>query len=259
MSTLCKQLSGMQSMYIGIPEKEEESYADWCNRMYRFLNEHDLWNIVETITEPTTDFHAWSRKNALALYLIRESCGSDRFSLIEKISKAEDAWDEIANPEGTDEPPNPENDATAFEAWSKKNDVALKVIGCECHNEFHDAIHKISSAKIAWDTLAAICALPKRTDDPPKAEKNDMALGLIEYSCFWFRAELDDKLWRFTSAKIVWDALAAICALPKNEKSIATVIECLESIPVVIKRLDDVDNHGDWSDKVKTYLTNQQL
>ena len=62
------------------------------------------------------------------------------------------------------------------------------------------------------------------TDDPPKAaEKNDMALGLIEYSCFWFRAGLnemlglDGKLESITSAKIVWDALAAICALPKSK------------------------------------------
>ena len=62
--------------------------------MKTILKEHDLWNIVETTTEPTTP--AWSKKNALALYLIRESCGLDRFSLIEKISKAEDAWDKIA-------------------------------------------------------------------------------------------------------------------------------------------------------------------
>ena len=56
---------------------------------------HDLWNIVETTTEPTTP--AWSKKNALALYLIRESCGQDIFSLIENISEAKKAWDEIAN------------------------------------------------------------------------------------------------------------------------------------------------------------------
>ena len=59
------------------------------------------------------------------------------------------------------------------------------------------------------------------TDDPPKAaEKNDMALGLIEYSCFWFRARLNETLgfeMFFTSAKIAWDALAAICALPKSK------------------------------------------
>ena len=59
--------------------------------MKTFLKEHDLWNIVETTTEPTT--LAWSKKNALALYLIRESCESDKLSLIEKISKAKIAWD----------------------------------------------------------------------------------------------------------------------------------------------------------------------
>ena len=62
--------------------------------MKTFLKEHDLWNIVETTTEPTTP--AWSKKNALALYLIRESCGLDRFSLIGKISMAKIAWDTIA-------------------------------------------------------------------------------------------------------------------------------------------------------------------
>ena len=59
------------------------------------------------------------------------------------------------------------------------------------------------------------------TDDPPKAaEKNDMALGLIEYSCFWFRAGLNEMLgfeMFFTSAKIAWDALVAICTLPKSK------------------------------------------
>ena len=59
------------------------------------------------------------------------------------------------------------------------------------------------------------------TDDPPKAaEKNDMALGLIENSCFWFRAGLNETLgfeMFFTSAKIAWDALVAICALPKSK------------------------------------------
>ena len=63
--------------------------------MKTILRNHDLWNIVETTTEPTTP--AWSKKNALALYLIRESCGLDRFSLIEKISNAKTAWDKIAD------------------------------------------------------------------------------------------------------------------------------------------------------------------
>nr|POE66829.1 hypothetical protein CFP56_71355 [Quercus suber] len=290
------------------------------------MNE-DLWNIVETTTEPTTP--AWSKKNAMALYLIRESCGSDRFSLIEKISKAKIAWDTLDpdsdlkviylddvdkynewsrevkeelserrqlwhTVEGTDEPPEAENDK------------ALKVIGRECHNEFCDAIHGISSAKIAWYTLEAICTLPKTsfeflaedgdnyldwslqmkailtdrqlwdivegTDDPPKAEndadafkarshENDKALGLIRYSCYFYGLRV--KLQTITSAKIAWDALAAICTLTKNilinEESIAAVIECLESIPAVIKRLDDVNNYRDWSLPVENYLMNQQL
>ena len=44
-----------------------------------------------------------------------------------------------------------------------------------------------------------------------------------------------------------------------NKKSIAAVIERLESIPDVIKRLGDVDNYEVWSDQVKTYLTDEQL
>ena len=62
--------------------------------MNKILRKHNLRKIVETTNEPTTP--NWS-KDALALYLIRESCGSDRFSLIEKISRAKDAWDEIAD------------------------------------------------------------------------------------------------------------------------------------------------------------------
>ena len=62
--------------------------------MNRILRKRNLRKIVEKTNEPTTP--DWSKNNALALYLIRESCGSDRFSLIEKISKAEDAWDKIA-------------------------------------------------------------------------------------------------------------------------------------------------------------------
>ena len=65
------------------------------------------------------------------------------------------------------------------------------------------------------------------TDDPPKVEKNDMALALIKYSCYWFQIGLSyisgidklarEKLWSITSAKILWDTLAAICALPKSK------------------------------------------
>ena len=60
------------------------------------------------------------------------------------------------------------------------------------------------------------------TDNPLKVEKNDMALALIKYSCFWFQVTLSyklvsEKLGSITSAKILWDTLAAICALPKSK------------------------------------------
>ena len=44
-----------------------------------------------------------------------------------------------------------------------------------------------------------------------------------------------------------------------DKKSIAIVIKCLDSIPAVIKRLDDIDNYNDWSLQVKTYLADQLL
>ena len=65
-------------------------------------------------------------------------------------------WDIV---EGTDEPSKVKNDDPAFMAWSQKNAEALKVIKRSSKNQFYDAIHRISSAKIAWDTLEAICAL----------------------------------------------------------------------------------------------------
>ena len=52
-------------------------------------------------------------------------------------------------------------------------------------------------------------------DDPSKEEKNDMALGLIWYSCG--QSSLGNEIWSVTSAKIAWDTLAAICALPKSK------------------------------------------
>ncbi len=70
--------------------------------MKAYLMEHDLWDIVEAATKPPTPkndkiaFKDWSRKNALALYLIREWSGSKEFPLIGKISMAKIAWDTLA-------------------------------------------------------------------------------------------------------------------------------------------------------------------
>ena len=70
--------------------------------MKAYLMEHDLWDIVEVATKPPTlkndeiAFKDWSRKNALALYLICKWSGSKEFPLIGKISTAKIAWDTLA-------------------------------------------------------------------------------------------------------------------------------------------------------------------
>lgn len=66
-------------------------------------------------------------------------------------------WDIV---EGTNEAPKAENDEAAFKAWSEKNAMALRVIRYSCGGRLFWAIEMVTSAKIAWHTLAAICKLP---------------------------------------------------------------------------------------------------
>ena len=98
--------------------------------------------------------------------------------------------------------------------------IAVEFLGTNGNN-YLDWSLKVKAILIdqqLWDIVEG-------TDDPPKAEKNNMALALIKYSCFWFLiwlsyklgGETSDKLGSITSAKIMWDALAAICALPKSK------------------------------------------
>ena len=63
--------------------------------------------------------------------------------------------------EGNDEAPKAENDEAAFKAWSGKNAMALGVIRYSDEGPLKWAIWKITSAKIAWDTLSAICTIAK--------------------------------------------------------------------------------------------------
>ncbi|KAL4599560.1 uncharacterized protein LOC142615150 [Castanea sativa] len=63
---------------------------------------------------------------------------------------AQDLWEIV---ESTNEPPAPENEA-ALKAWSKTNAMALHVIQMSCQPNTFSDIREISSARIAWDTLA---------------------------------------------------------------------------------------------------------
>ena len=78
---------------------------------------------------------------------------------IEANLRHEQLWDIV---EETDEPPKEENDYCAFMAWSHKNDKVLRLIKYYLRGTpLKLAIEKTTSAKIAWDTLAAVCALHK--------------------------------------------------------------------------------------------------
>ena len=63
---------------------------------------------------------------------------------------AEDLWDIV---EATNEPPSPENEA-AFKAWRKMNAMALRVIQRSIGPDIFSDIMDITSARIAWETLA---------------------------------------------------------------------------------------------------------
>ena len=72
---------------------------------------------------------------------------------------AQDLWNIV---EATDECPKQEDDEATFKAWRKKNAMALHVIQISCPQRICHVISLIDSAKIAWETLDAICSIPKR-------------------------------------------------------------------------------------------------
>ncbi|ONI14482.1 hypothetical protein PRUPE_4G282500 [Prunus persica] len=65
---------------------------------------------------------------------------------------AEDVWDVV---EATTKPPKPEDGEVEFKAWRKNNAKALLTIQTCCGDDNYHLIKGISTAKAAWDTLAA--------------------------------------------------------------------------------------------------------
>ena len=71
---------------------------------------------------------------------------------------AQDLWEIV---EATDGRPKPENDEAASKAWTRKNAMALHLIQISSGPRIFLLISLTTSAKDAWDTLAAICRIPK--------------------------------------------------------------------------------------------------
>ena len=68
----------MKYLFVVFSVDGEETLEAWSIRMKTYLMTIDLWDIVEATTEPPAPedeiaFNAWSKKNAMALYLIEES------------------------------------------------------------------------------------------------------------------------------------------------------------------------------------------
>ena len=98
-----------------VSDKGELTYVDWSDAIKEYLKDVCLWDIVEDASAENNEVagagnnevagaddskvaRAKDRdsimimKNAKVLYLIMESCGSKRFSLISNIDSAKEAW-----------------------------------------------------------------------------------------------------------------------------------------------------------------------
>ncbi|XP_035543061.1 uncharacterized protein LOC109018889, partial [Juglans regia] len=64
---------------------------------------------------------------------------------------AQGLWDIV---ETCSKPPKPDDDVVEFKTWKKMNAAALHAIQSSCGMDILSRISKISSAKIAWETLA---------------------------------------------------------------------------------------------------------
>ncbi|KAG2672630.1 hypothetical protein I3760_13G051200 [Carya illinoinensis] len=79
-----------------------KNYENWSACIKNYLLAQDLWDIIETTTEPPNpeddevEFKAWRKRNAATLHAIQISCGIDILSKIKDISPARVLWDTLA-------------------------------------------------------------------------------------------------------------------------------------------------------------------
>lgn len=145
-------------LFFSVPEKE--NFEAWNCRMRKYLMTQDLWDIVDTTTEPPKPndkiaLNTWSKKNAIALYLIWES--SKAFSSIGNCSTAKTAWDRLAKLL-----PSPKGSTMSFvsqqnvfvQYLSFQNDLRLG--NWDAVNEFITSHPEAMSAKISTQESTAL-------------------------------------------------------------------------------------------------------
>ncbi|CAB4274429.1 unnamed protein product [Prunus armeniaca] len=84
------------------PVLNQHNYEDWSFQVKLYLLAEDLWDVVEATTEPPkledgeAEFKAWRKKDAKALILIQNYCGSANYPLVLGTKTAKAAWDTLA-------------------------------------------------------------------------------------------------------------------------------------------------------------------
>ena len=88
--------------------------------------------------------------NNIVPEMLNETNYADWSVKVRTYLQAQDIWDVIEEETRLEEI----NDKIAFKAWRRRNAAALYVIHVSCDARAFSLIRDISSAKIAWDTLA---------------------------------------------------------------------------------------------------------
>ncbi|KAJ4824939.1 hypothetical protein Tsubulata_050182 [Turnera subulata] len=172
----------------------EETYKNWTACMMAYLKAQDLWDVVMYTNYIHRDQQTyrdwvqnmdWSKKNAAALLAIITSCAPEILSKNRDISEAAVAWKkledlikeqqqqiqqqmpELALSTNNCEPNNNGNDQLMdHKTWRDKNAMALRAIHASCAPTIPPQLVGVTSAKIAWETLAKLDQFKQRGITP---------------------------------------------------------------------------------------------
>ena len=150
-----------------------DNYLVWSVQVKTYLMAQDLWDIVEGTDKRPEPKFVEATDEIPKPEIVEATDESPKPEIVEATDlEIVEATDESPKPEiveatdleiveATDERLKPENDEAALKAWTRKNAMALHVIQISCEPRICFVISQITSAQIAWDTLAIICSKPK--------------------------------------------------------------------------------------------------
>lgn len=91
----------MEDTYVESWKKVEDDYERWETKTKNSLVSNDVWDIIEAPSTPTQDNAI--RKNATALNIIQQSCGSKNFDEVRRVKTAKEAWNRLKDRYSSDE------------------------------------------------------------------------------------------------------------------------------------------------------------